>query len=135
MGTLNPNTPLSSIRFDATIRATMMNHPSKDTTGPVASISEPLFLVGCERSGTTLTMVMLNHHPQIAFSNWYYMIEPVGDDGRWPDRDAYLSYLATDRIFQGSGLMIDETMDCPALVQSFLRQKKEQSGKPIMGGK
>jgi len=80
-------------------------------------------------------MVILNHHPEVNFSNWYYMVELVGDDGRWPDRDAYLSYLATDRIFQSAGLTIDKELDYPSLVSSFLDQKRDQSGKPIMGGK
>ena len=32
-----------------------------------APAEAPLFLVGSERSGTTLLRLMLNHHPEIAF--------------------------------------------------------------------
>jgi hypothetical protein len=114
---------------------TGMNKPSLSTESLSHMISSPIFLVGCERSGTTLTMLMLNHHPQIAFFNCYFAVEVMPDEGGWPDMDKYLDYLATDRLFSGSNLVIDRSLDYPHLVNSFLRQKQVESGKPLVGGK
>jgi len=99
------------------------------------SMMQPLFLVGCERSGTTLTVIMLDHHPQIAFWDFYFAVEMLPEDEGWPDMEAYYSYLQTDRGFQAMGLSIDRNLDYPHLADSFLRQWRERSGKPIVGGK
>lgn len=48
-------------------------------------ISKPVFLVGAERSGTTVLRLMLDHHPQIAFNNEFeYAVDLVSDEGKWP---------------------------------------------------
>ncbi|MGL5077751.1 MAG: sulfotransferase, partial [Waterburya sp.] len=41
-----------------------------DTKHPL--IKQPIFLVGAERSGTTLLRLMLDNHPQLA---WCYEFE------------------------------------------------------------
>jgi|GEM_PF-5624238 len=49
-------------------------------------ISEPIFLVGSERSGTTVLRLMLAHHPQIAWCQEFeYAVDRVSDDGNFPN--------------------------------------------------
>jgi hypothetical protein len=98
-------------------------------------LSQPLFLVACERSGTTLLSLILDHHPQLSFVDCYYSIEKLSEDGGWPDLDDYYRFIETNFIFQDSKLTIDRTLDYPHLVDSFLRQVRSRSGKPLVGGK
>jgi sulfotransferase family protein len=97
-----------------------------DTAGPV------LFLVGSERSGTTLLRLMLDHHPEIAFEKEFdFVVTQVSDIGAFPRLDAYLEWLATVR---GADYAIDRSLDYRQLVNDFLRQKQAASnGKPHVG--
>ena len=58
-------------------------------------IENPTFLVGAERSGTTLLRLMLDHHPQVAFLHEFeFAVDCVGDDGTCPALPDYYRYLA-----------------------------------------
>lgn len=97
-------------------------------------ISEPVFLVGAERSGTTVLRLMLDHHPQIAFNGEFeYAVDLVSDNGSWPEMDRYYEWLETNRIFLGSGFEIDRSLSYPQLMNSFLCQKRDRAGKPLVG--
>jgi hypothetical protein len=101
-------------------------------------IRQPIFLVGSERSGTTLLRIMLDSHPQLAFFfEFEYAVELMPDSPGWPDMREYLSHLETDRIFQLARerleLTIDPGLDYPHLVDSFLRQKRDHDGKSLVG--
>ncbi|MCS6942442.1 MAG: sulfotransferase [Geminocystis sp.] len=97
-------------------------------------IEKPFFLVGSERSGTTLVRLMLNHHPKIAWLDEFeYAVDLVGEEGVFPPLEEYYEWLETDRIFQSTGFVVDRQLDYPHLVNSFLWQKKEREGKPIVG--
>ena len=55
-----------------------------------AILSAPVFLVGSERSGTTLLRLMLDHHPRLAFEHEIdYVVDRVGEDGTFPDVATY----------------------------------------------
>ncbi len=96
--------------------------------------SEPIFLVGSERSGTTLLRLMLDHHPQLAFNlESEYMVTQISDRGEFPDMNAYRDFLFTDRVFAHSQFGIDESLDYKALLNDFLNQKKVRDGKQKVG--
>lgn len=100
----------------------------------ISLISKPIFLVGSERSGTTLLRLMLNHHPQLAWCNEFeYVIDLVAPDGKSPELAKYYEWLETHRIFQATKFTINPDLNYPQLVNSFLLQKLEQTGKPLIG--
>ena len=100
----------------------------------MSSIDEPIFLVGAERSGTTVLRLMLRAHSQISWCNEFeYVVDLMNDEQQWPDLDTYYNWLKTHRIFRASNFKIDISLDYPQLVNSFLRQKKEKEKKPIVG--
>ena len=95
-------------------------------------IDRPIFLVGAERSGTTLLRLMLDHHPQLAWCNEFeYSVDLISDS--WPQLDVYYDWLETHRIFQATNFEIDRDLNYPQLVNSFLIQKQIREGKPLVG--
>jgi len=101
---------------------------------PDGMLERPVFLVGSERSGTTLLRLMLDHHPQIAFFfEFQYAVSMMPDTTGWPDLKAYREFCENDRIFRDTRLKFDESLDYPHLIDSFLRQKQLRDGKPLVG--
>lgn len=100
----------------------------------VDTAAEPLFLVGSERSGTTLLRLMLDHHPQLAFHfEFEYSVDRLADGGAWPDLAEFHDYLRLNRVFQVSQFEIDPALPYPDLLRSFLRQKQVRDNKPFVG--
>ena len=98
-------------------------------------IEQPFFIVGAERSGTTLLRLMLDHHRLLACHfEFEHAVEMVGDDGSFPPIEAYRQWLPAQRSFSGSGVTIDQSLDFLRLVDSFLVQKRVSEGKQIVGG-
>ena len=80
----------------------------------IGSPDAPFFLVGAERSGTTLLRLMLDHHPELAFRNEFeFAVDRVGEDGSFPDVRTYTEHLRLSRTFAMSGFAIDESLDYP----------------------
>lgn len=95
-------------------------------------MDRPVFLVGAERSGTTLLRLLLDGHPQISFaSESEFLVDPVGPDGSLPAPAVYRAYLETDRVFQLSGLTVDPHLDTAALIRGFLAQRA--GDRPVVG--
>jgi hypothetical protein len=96
--------------------------PSVDR-GPVRV---PVFLVGSERSGTTLLRLMLDHNPDIAFDKEFdFAVTMVTDTGRLPPVRKYVSWVVTVR---GMSFAVDPSLSYLELVNDFLRQKWVASG-------
>ena len=97
------------------------------------TVSKPYFLVGAERSGTTLLRLMLNYHPKITWCNEFEYAVDRMDNGDWPELDSYYTWLETHRIFQDSRFAIDTNLTYSELVNSFLCQRLVRDDKPIIG--
>ncbi len=88
-------------------------------------VANPVFLVGAERSGSTLLRLMLDSHPEVSFfEEFEYAVQQFGSDGP-PELDAYYEFLAHDRVYQLSRFSIDRDLKYEALVDSFLEQATE----------
>lgn len=97
-------------------------------------VDGPIFLVGSERSGTTLLRLMLDHHPTIAFNGESdYIVARISEHGRYPEMDNFRDWLRGDRIFQGSRFAIDESLDFVHLVNDILNQKRLRDSKEMIG--
>ena len=73
---------------------------------------------------------MLDSHPEITGCEGFeFIVDEVGDDGTPPEMSDYWDFLSTHHIFGSSGLVIDRSLDYPELVDSFLQQRLELSGK------
>ena len=98
------------------------------------AIEQPVFLIGSERSGSTLLRLMLDHHPDIAFNmESEFLVAGISDAGVFPDVAAYRGALLKDRIFRHSRFAIAENLDFRGLVNDFLQQRRQRVGKPIVG--
>ena len=119
--------PISSPRFDECGRS-----GERGAARHRALVQAPVFLVGSERSGTTLLRLMLDHHPEIAFEKEFdFVVTKVSDTGELPSLDFYLDWIATVR---GADYSIDRSLGYRELVNDFLRQKQAASGgKPYVG--
>lgn len=97
-------------------------------------IDQPVFLIGSERSGSTLLRLMLDHHPDIAFNmESEFLVAGISDTGVLPDVAAYRRALVKDRIFRHSHCDIPEHLEFHALVNDFLYQILERDHKRIVG--
>ena len=101
---------------------------------PSLPVSAPVFLVGAERSGTTLLRLILDSHPDISFGEEFeYAVDLVGSDGEVPDMDQYRKYLEVNRIFSGSGFVFDAGLSYFELVDGFLRSRQQKKGADHVG--
>lgn len=97
-------------------------------------ITDPFFLVGAERSGSTLLRLMLDHHPMIAFHGEFeFAVDQIPEEHEWPNLTKYHDWIETNRVFGSSNFEVDQTLTYPALVNSFLVQKRNRANKPLVG--
>ena len=85
--------------------------------------------------------LMLHRHPCVAWnSESDYVVDYVGDDGRWPPLAEFYARLrrdyqySNDRIFAGHKFTIDHGLDFPSLARSFLEQFRRREGDPPVVG-
>jgi hypothetical protein len=91
------------------------------------------FLVGAERSGTTMLRLMLDHHPEIAFHGEYeFMVDYLPDNG-FPSMNDYAENLRTNRVFNHWKLEPNFKLTYPELMWSFLRQRLNKASYSVLG--
>ena len=97
-------------------------------------VKQPIFLVGAERSGTTLLRLMLDHNSQLAWCNEFeYVVDLISNEGYYPQLEVYYEWLGSHRIFQDTNFEIDASLDYLQLVNSFLIQKQVGNAKQFVG--
>lgn len=109
-----------------------MKSGDRSTNQSDGLVNQPVFLVGAERSGTTVLRLMLAHHPLLAWCQEFeYAVAQMVPE--YPALDQYYQWLETHRVFQASGFQIDRHLNYPQLVNSFLVQQRDRQGKPLVG--
>ena len=78
-----------------------------------APIDSPVFMVGAERSGTTLLGIMLDHHPSLVWAGERQFFVDFMPGGEWPGVADYAEWLSLDRGFRGLDLSIDPEASFP----------------------
>lgn len=102
--------------------------------GSSVFLERPIFMVGAERSGTTLLGLMLGHHGELAWGGeMQFLVDLVPSEGEYPPVDVYSEWLELDRGFRSSNLSIDPSLDLPVLLDSFLDQERAKARKPLVG--
>lgn len=91
----------------------------------------PTFLIGAERSGTTLLRLMVDSHPEITcIENLDYVINAVESDGSFPTLADYAVRLETETVYSTSGFSLDMDLpDLAAVANDFVAQRMAASGK------
>ena len=85
-----------------------------------------MFLVGSERSGSTLLRLMLDHHPEIAFDKEFdFAVALVSDTGRVPSMQGYLEWI---KYVRAVDYTVNPSLGYREQVNEFLRQKQARSG-------
>jgi hypothetical protein len=96
-------------------------------------MESPVFLIGAERSGTTLLRLMLDGHPEIACpcAFDFALAWPEARNGELPEPIDYWQMLAEDRRAREARVVIDARLRVPELVRSLLAQLGRRTHKPV----
>ena len=102
---------------------------SRYHTAAMSTPGNTFFIVGTERSGTTLFRLMLDSHPELAVvSEFEYATDVMHDLARLPTSAEFVAAVEKDFVFRNHAFEIDRTLDLPALLQSFLDQAVARAG-------
>lgn len=87
--------------------------------------SKLFFLVGAERSGSTLFRLMLDSHPEIAcHGEFEFAFDHVGDNGLAPDADAFKTLMESDRVFNHFNYEVNPSLSYKENIDFYLDKKK-----------
>jgi hypothetical protein len=105
------------------------NHPTYHLD---ESESQPVFIVGAERSGSTMFRLMLNAHHQIAVCpEFEFALEPLAEQAPFPGEEAFVA-LKRNWIFQDLNLNLATDVTWPSAMKKILmdftsRENKTQA--------
>ena len=96
--------------------------------------ASPVFLVGAERSGTTLLRLMLDSHPGLAVHGEFdFLVDLVTAEGQLPTRRQFVKFVSGDRVFLHWNLQLVPGLDFVGLANAFLDTKRSTEGAKIVG--
>jgi hypothetical protein len=94
----------------------------------LAAATEPIFLLGTTRSGSTLLSLILGEHSQVAFAGEFqWVFDNLTHDSPFDPAD-YFHRLQKDRFFQAHRPEIDLQLGFDELCRSILHQMHADSG-------
>lgn len=96
----------------------------------------PFFLVGGHRSGTTLTGLMLDSHPDLSwFHHFEWAVRHIKPDGTWPSIDEYQKILSKDfgYLCWNLNASYGEPKTYSDVLDGFFEQRRQHDGKPLSG--
>jgi len=96
------------------------------------------FLVGAERSGTTLLRLMLSHHPNLTWlSEFEYVVDYFKEDGMFPTTEEFNHSVRLDRLYVGHqskyGIRSLEEGAYPHVADDLLEQIRQTTGCEVIG--
>ena len=98
------------------------------------SVTSPVFLVGAERSGSTLLRLMLDCHPGLAVHGEFdFLVDLVTAEGQLPTRRKFVKFVSGDRVFLHWNLQLVPGLDFVGLANAFLDTKRAADGAKIAG--
>ncbi|HUG23768.1 sulfotransferase family protein [Piscinibacter sp.] len=112
----------------------MIDSARMDNHSALSDQTEPYFLVGAVRSGTTMLRLLLGHHPAICRCPEFEFVTPaIAGRADWPDIEEYGRSLQASRQFRASGLTLNTSLSFPAAARDFLRQLQQADGRAVVG--
>lgn len=101
-----------------------------------SSHESPFFLVGAHRSGTTLTGLMLDSHPDLSwFHDFDWAAKYIPLDGTWPTLEEYKVCLKDDFAYNFWNLDFDygNPQTYPDVLDGFLKQRRDRDQRSLSG--
>jgi hypothetical protein len=96
--------------------------------------STPFFVVGAERSGTTVFRLMLDSHPELSVCpEFEYVVDPLAGRDDLPSAEEFRDKLASDWVFLVNDFNVDPSLSYVDLASSFLSQHQRRSGGRMVG--
>lgn len=110
--------------------------PAEESSARGSGSDRIFFLIGAQRSGSTLLRLMLDHHPQVAcMDEFNYVLGALNPDGSEPDRDTFHWRLSNTRNYRYSGIRLDPELECSEGILGMLHalRLRDAPSKPVFG--
>ena len=96
--------------------------------------TQPFFLVGSIRAGTTMLRLMLEHHSKICRCHeMEYVASAIVGREEWPDVHSYARDLPRHYDFRNSGFVANASLTFPDLARDLFAQLRAADGKVVAG--